>query len=164
MKSSDSQPHDWKEWRRLRALELSEMGWKQQAIALALDASESAVSNWLAKAERGGPEALRSRTRPGPLAKITDEQFRLIPDFLWHGPEAYGFRGDVWTCERVVGVLFEELGVSYSKSQVSRLLKRLQWTPQIPITRAIQRDEAAIEQWRLHRWPALVEQARRQRR
>src|SRR5258706_8665306 len=129
MRPSDSQPHDWKEWRRIRALELSEMGWKQHAIALALDASESAVSTWLAKAERGGIEALCSRPRPGPLAKITDEQLRLIPDFLWHGPEAYGFRGDVLTCERGVGVLFEELGVSYSKSQVSRLLKHLGWTP-----------------------------------
>src|SRR5215472_18042513 len=119
MKPLDSQPYDWKEWRRLRALQLSELGWKQHAIAFALDASESAVSNWLSRAEQGGSEALRSRPRPGPRAKITDDQFRLIPDFLWHGPEAYGFRGAVWTCERVVGVLGEELGVSYSKSQVS---------------------------------------------
>jgi transposase len=161
MKSSDFQPHDWKEWRRLRALELSELGWKQNAIALALDASKGTVCKWLAKAEDGGAEALRSRTRPGPEAKITDAQFRLIPDFLWHGCEAYGFRGNVWTCERVVGVLFEELGVSYSKSQVSRLLKHMEWTPQIPITRAIQRDEAAIEHWRVSTWPALKQKARR---
>ena len=161
MKPSDSQPHDWKEWRRLRALELSELGWTQHAIAFALDASESAVSNWLARAEQGGSEALRSRPRPGPIARITDEQLGLIPDFLWHGPEAYGFRANVWTCERVVGVLAEELNVSYSKSQVSRLLKHLGWTPQIPITRAIQRDEAAIAHFRLQTWPALVQKARR---
>jgi len=160
MRLSDWQPHDWKEWRRIRALELSELGWKQHTIALALDASEGAVSQWLTRAEHGGAEALRSRPRPGPEAKITDAQFRLIPDFLWHGPESYGFRGEVWTCERVVGVLSEELGVSYSKSQVSRLLKRLGWTPQIPITRAIQRDEAAIEGWRRSRWPALKQKAR----
>ena len=161
MRPSAPQPHDWKEWRRIRALELAELGWKQHTIALALDASESAVSKWLARAQRGGAEALRSQPHPGPDAKITDEQFRLIPDFLWHGPEAYGFGGEVWTCERVVGVLAEELAVSYSKSQVSRFLKHLGWTPQIPITRAIQRDEAAIEHWRLSSWPALVQKARR---
>src|SRR5882724_1197468 len=161
MSPSDPQAHDWKEWRRIRALELADLGWKQHTIALALNASEGAVSQWLARAEQGGQEALRSRPRPGPEAKITDTQFRLIPDFLWHGPEAYGFRGNVWTCERVVGVLFEELGVSYSKSQVSRLLKHLGWTPQIPITRAIQRDEAAIQQWRVATWPALKQKARR---
>ena len=87
-----------------------------------------------------------------------------MPDFLWHGPEAYGFRGDVWTCDRVVEVLKEEFAVSYSKSQVSRLLKRLGWTPQVPITRAIQRDEEAIERWRVESWPALKEKARREHR
>jgi transposase len=161
MRPSDPQPHDWKEWRRIRALELAELGWKQHTIALALDASEGSVSKWLARAEHGGPQALRARPRLGPVAKITDEQFRRIPDFLWHGPEAYGFRGNVWTCERVVGVLAEELHVSYSKSQVSRILKDLGWTPQIPITRAIQRDEATIERWRLSTWPALKQKARR---
>ena len=62
------------------------------------------------------------------------------------------------------GVLYQEFGVSYSKSQVSRLLKRLGWTPQVPITRAIQQDEEAIERWRVEAWPVLKEKARRQRR
>jgi transposase len=148
----------------MRALDLARQGWKQRDIAVALDASEGAVSRWLAAARRGGPEALRSHPGPGPSAKLTPEQFRLIPDFLWHGAEAYGFRGDVWTCERVAGVIGEEFGVTYSKSQVSRLLKRLGWTPQVPITRAIQRDEEAIERWRVESWPALQEKARHERR
>src|SRR4051794_28280915 len=155
MTTSNSRPHDWREWRRMRAWDLARRGWKQRDIAIALDASEGAVSRWLAAARRGGPEALRSHPRPGPLGKLTAEQLRLIPDFLWHGAEAYGFRGDVWTCERVAGVLYEEFGVSYSKSQVSRLLNRLGWTPQVPITRAIQRDEGAIERWRVESGPPL---------
>jgi transposase len=61
-------------------------------------------------------------------------------------------------------VIREEFDVSYSKSQVSRLLKRLGWTPQVPITRAIQRDEDAIARWRAESWPALERQARRERR
>jgi transposase len=148
----------------MRALDLARQGWKQRDIAVALDASKGAVSRWLAAARLGGPEALRSHPAPGAVAKITPEQFRLIPDFLWHGAEAYGFRGDVWTCERVAGVLLEEFGVLYSGSQASRLLKRLGWTPQVPITRAIQRDEPAIERWRVESWPALKEKARRERR
>ena len=139
-------------------------GWKQRSIAAASDVSEGAVSRWLTAARRGGAEALRSRPRRGAIPKLAPEQGRLIPDFLWHGAEAYGFRGDVWTCGRVVDVIAEEFGVSYSKSQVSRLLKRLGWTPQVPITRAIQRDEEAIERWRVESWPALKEKARRQRR
>src|SRR5512144_2338176 len=144
--------------------DLAGRGWMRRDIAVALDASEGAVSRWLAAARRGGPAALRSHPAPGAVAKITAEQFRLIPDFLWHGAEAYGFRGDVWTCERVAGVIGEEFSVSYSKSQVSRLLNRLGWIPQVPITRAIQRDEEAIGRWRVESWPALKEKARRERR
>ena len=47
---------------------------------------------------------------------------------------------------------------------MSRLLKRIGWTPQVPITRAIQRDEGAIERWRVEVWPPLLEEARRERR
>jgi transposase len=148
----------------MRALDLAQRGWTQRDIAVALDASEGAVSRWLAAARRGGSQALRSHPAPGRAAKLTAEQFRLIPDFLWHGAESYGFRGDVWTCERVAGVLYEEFGASYSRSHVSRLLKRIGWTPQVPITRAIQRDEEAIERWRVEWWPSLKEKARRERR
>jgi transposase len=157
-------PHDWKEWRRMRALHLKQQGWKQRDIAAALGVSEGAVSQWLATAHRHGPAALLSRPAPGPTPKLTLAQQRLIPEFLWHGAEAYGFRGEVWTCARIARVLEEEFGVSYSKSQVSRLLRELGWTPQRPITRAIQRDEEAIERWRVAVWPELKRQAKRERR
>lgn len=148
----------------MRAWDLAQEGWKQRDIAIALDASKGAVSRWLGAARHGGREALRSHPAPGPAGKLPPEQLRLLPDLLRHGAEAYGFRGDVWTCERVVGVLGEEFGVSYSKSQVSRLLKRLGWTPQMPITRALQRNEEEIERWRVQSWPALKEKARSERR
>jgi transposase len=94
---------------------------------------------------------------------LTSEQNRLIPDFLGHGAEAYGFRGEVWTCPRIARVLRQEFGVSYSRSQVSRLMKQLRWTPQVPLTRALQRDEQAIEHWRVAFWPQIRERARQER-
>ena len=78
-----------------------------------------------------------------------------LPDLLSHGAEAYGFRGELWTCQRVAEVIREEFGVSYHKAHVSRLLKALRWTPQVPVERASQRDEAASEAWRVEVWPAL---------
>jgi transposase len=47
------------------------------------------------------------------------------PDFLSHGAEAYGFRGEVWTCARVANVFEEEFGVTYHRGHVARLLKAL---------------------------------------
>jgi len=89
---------------------------------------------------------------------------RLIPDSLSHGAEAYGFRGEVWTCARVVKVIEEEFAVSSPKSHVSRLLKEFGWTPQRPIARAIPRDEREIERGRVAAWPRLNVQAGRERR
>src|SRR5882724_13361699 len=104
---------DWKEWRRMRALTLKHEGWPQRAIGEALGVSEPAVSQWLTAARRGGPDALRSHPAPGRVPRLTADQKRLIPEFLWHGPEAYGFRGQVWTCARVGLAIQEELGVRY---------------------------------------------------
>jgi transposase len=157
-------PHDWKEWRRFRAWDLHRRGWVQHDIAVALGVSEGAVSRWIRAAMDAGRKALRSHSPPGHPAKLTNEQRRQIPDFLRHGAEAYGFRGDVWTCHRVAQVLEWEFGVRYHKDHVSRLLKGLGWTPQIPITRAVQRDEATIARWRVEVWPALRHQALRERR
>src|SRR5436309_9686494 len=124
--------HDWREWRRMRALDLKQQGWKQHEIATVLGVTKGAVSQWLAAARAGQRDALRAHPRPGSRPKLAPEQVRLIPDLLWHGPEAYGFPGEVWTCDRVAGVLWEEFGVWYSRSQVSRILKRLHWTPKSP--------------------------------
>src|SRR2546423_11807787 len=96
---------DWKEWRRIRALDLEHEGWSQRAIAEALGVSPPAVSQWLAAARRGGPQALRSHPAPGRSPRLTAEQKWLIPEFLWHGPQAYGFWGPVWTLARNAQVI-----------------------------------------------------------
>jgi transposase len=164
MGASNINPADWREWRRLRALQLKEQGRGQRDIADALGVREETLSRWLARARDGGPEALHRRCSPGHPPKLTAAQKRQIPEFLWHGAEAYGFRGQVWTCARIALVIKEEFGVSYHKDHVGRLLKELHWTPQMPIKRAIQRDEKAIERWRVEVWPELLKRAKRERR
>lgn len=71
------------------------------------------------------------------------------------GAEAWGFRGDLWTCARVAAILRWQFGVHYHKAHVSRLLKQLGWTPQKPKPRATQRDEQAIQDFRQTLWPQL---------
>ena len=157
-------PPECREWRRFRALYLKHRGWYQRDIAEALDVSEEAVSRWLARARGGGCAALRARSASGHPPRLSPAQRRSIPELLWHGPEAYGFRGQVWTCARIARILDEEFGVRYHKDHVGRLLTELHWTPQQPIQRAIQRDEEAIRRWRDETWPELRQRAGRERR
>ena len=155
---------DLREWRRLQAVRLSEQGWCRWQIAHALAVTERSVSRWSAIARVRGARGLRAAPIPGRPPALSLTQQRLIPELLWHGAEAYGFRGSVWTCGRIAQVIQEEFGIAYHPGHVSRLLERLGWTPQVPIRRASQRDEAAIRQWREAVWPRLPREARTQRR
>ena len=148
-------PHDWQEGRRLRAWELAQLGWPQRTIAAALGVTEGAVSQWLKRARAGGAEALRRRTSPGAPPKLRPEQRAEVPALLAFGAESFGFRGDVWTAPRIAWLIEAHFGVRYRPAHVSRLARALGWTPQKPLQRATQRDEAAIARWWAERWPAL---------
>ena len=146
---------DWKERRRWRALELKRDGWTHEEIAEALTVTKGAVSQWIKRVHEQGEEGLHARPRLGAPPKLTAAQKELIPEFLSHGAESYGFRGEGWTCGRVAQVIATEFAVSYHKDHVGRLLKELDWTPQKPLERAAQRDEKKIAQWRAEVWLAL---------
>jgi transposase len=148
-------PHNWKEARRLQAWHLKQRGWSQRQIAEALGVSEGAVSQWMTRARKGGPEALRHRPSPGAPRRLSCEQLARLPDLLHRGAEAYGFRGAVWTRSRVAAVMRLEFGVTYHPAYVGRLPKAMRWSPQKPARRARQRDEAAIARWREETWPAI---------
>lgn len=148
-------PHNWKEARRLQAWRLKQQGWAQRQIATALGVSEGAVSQWMKRGREGGSEGLRHRPPPGARCRLTDEQLAGLPALLQHGPEAYGFRGQLWTRGRIAAVIRAKFGVSYHPRHVGRLCKTIRWSPQKPARRARQRNEAAIAQWRDETWAVI---------
>ena len=154
-KTLSSQAKDWREGRRLRAFELKERGWKQTEIADALGVSEGAVSQWMKRAREKGVQDLRHKPPPGAPPRLREEERGRLPELLARGAEAHGFRGEVWTCERVALVIRREFGVGYHPAHVSRLLKKLRLSLQKPERRADQRDEEAIDNWKQKKWPAL---------
>jgi transposase len=146
---------NWREARRLQAWQLKQQGWSQRQIAEALGVSEGAVSPWMQRAGDGGAEALRHRPPPGAPARLTDEQRAHLPTLLQQGPEAYGFRGALWTRGRIAAVIRLTFGVSSHRTHIGRSCKALRWSLQKPARRARQRDEAAIARWRDEIWPTI---------
>jgi transposase len=157
------QTKDWLEGRRLRALELAEAGWKQKAIAEALGVSEGAVSQWMKRAQEGGREALQRHPAPGAVSKLSMEQFAKLPEVLGRGAEAYGYRGNVWTYERVAAVIAQEFGIKYHPDHMNFILKKIGWSRQKPRKRAAQRDEESIQEWQ-EDWPSVEKKLRRRSR
>jgi transposase len=155
MRKTDEQRGDWKEWRRRRAWELSQQGWSQKQIAEALGVTEGAVSQWMKVGREQGEEGLRGKIAKGLPPRLCAEQLGQLPALLAQGAEAHGFRGEVWTTERVAELIKKHFEVSYHPAHMSRLLKRIKYSLQQPIERATQRDEQAIETGKHEQWPAL---------
>jgi transposase len=147
-----SSAQNWREGRRLRAWELKQAGWTQQAIAEALGVTPGAVSQWCKRAVQQGVEALRHRPPPGPRLRLSPEQLQQLPALLERGAEAHGFRGEVWTHARIALVIARTFGVTYHPNHIGRVLKRIGWSRQKPVKRATQRDEVAIARWRNGGW------------
>jgi transposase len=154
-KPLSSQATNWREGRRLRALELKERGWKQSEIAEALGVTEGAVSQWMKRAKEEGAEGLKHKPPPGAPSRLSENERAKLPELLAQGAEAHGFRGEVWTCGRVAIVIRKEFGVSYHPAHVSRVVRALGLSLQKPQRRAEQRDEEAIEHWKEKKWPSL---------
>ena len=74
---------------------------------------------------------------------------------LKRGPEALGYRTNLWTAWRVADLIQRECKVQYSTVHAWRILRALNWTPQRPARRALERNEAAIRRWKRVRWPEL---------
>jgi transposase len=153
--TNESTPQNWREYRRLRAWEMHQQGYKQQAIADALGLTQGAVSYIIKRAQAGGIAALHHHKSPGAPARLSAAQKQQLLSELAQGAAAHGFHGDVWTTERIAQFIVQRFGVKYHPDYIGPLLRQLGWSPQRPSVRATQRNEAAIEQWVEVNWPGL---------
>lgn len=154
---------EWQEKRRERGYELSTAGWQQKEIAEALGVSKGAVSQWLARAEAGGKDALKSHSAPGGQSKLSAEQLASLPELLARGAEAYGFRGAVWTRARIRQVIEAVFGVKYHVNHMSFLMRKIGWTQQQPRRIATQQNQAAVETWQAN-WAEVEKKPMKQGR
>jgi hypothetical protein len=83
---------------------------------------------------------------------------------LAKGAPSFGFIGEVWTTKRIAAIIQELFGVSYHPAHVSRLVRALGHSVQLPVTQATQRDEAALATWYDERWPDLNKRPNRRTR
>ena len=146
---------DWLEDRRRRALALWDTGLSLNEVGRRIRCAPSSVLRWLRARRRGGAEALRVRFSPGRPLQLGVRQRRRLLKLLVKGPPAHGYRTQLWTTARIAAVIRREFGVDYHRDHVGRLMHRLHWSPQMPETRAVERDEPGIERWKRKQWPRV---------
>jgi transposase len=86
---------------------------------------------------------------------LSQKQRHQLKKLLLAGPERLGYETPLWTCPRVAHLIEQQFGVRYHEGHVWKLLVRLGWSPQRPVGRARERDQAQIQHWKKRGWPAL---------
>jgi len=141
---------------RLQAAERFACGEKTEFVAGDLRVTARSVRRWRRVWGQGGAEALRS-TGPASVERLSPLQWQDLERELKRGPLAHGFDDEFqgWTLKRVrllIGWLFR---VGYTIQGVWKLLLRHGWSAQVPVRRALEGDEEAIEVWRTQVWPRV---------
>lgn len=141
---------------RRQAAALFASGVSALEVAAQLEISAKSARAWRRAWVAGGPAALSSKGPSGPVSRLSPQQLGELEQLLEAGPAAAGFTEDPrWTLARVAQLIAARFRTRYSLKGVSLVLRRLGWTPQMPIHRAGERDEEQITRWRRRQWPAV---------
>jgi transposase len=135
------------ERRRLRAIELLQRDTPVHLVAERLGVDRRSVRRWKRTHRRQGRAGLRARPASGRPPKLTPPQRRRLARLVLAGPEAAGYRTNLWTCRRLVDLIREEFGVRYHPDHVGRLLRACGFSPQRPQPRAKERDDQRVREW-----------------
>jgi transposase len=143
------------EQRRFAALKLLRQGYNQSEVARRVKVCSQTVSRWARTVSHQGEKALDAAGRAGRKPLLDEKQRARLIARLWEGPEKLGYETPLWTCDRVAHLIQEEFDVRYHSGHVWKILRQLNWSPQRPAGRALERNEPAIEQWKRKTWPDI---------
>lgn len=105
---------------RARAVLLTLAGWTSARIAEAFGVREDTVRLWRSDFARGGVAALKASVAPGPVPLKAEAALRVAEPLL---REPVADRPN-WTLARLAGEIGRQEGVSISRSQLSKVLRK----------------------------------------
>ena len=153
--------HDTLEHLRSLAVQRVTDGETPSDVARSLGFYRTSIYRWIRAYKRGGNAALAKRVHPGPVRKLTPKQeAQVVRWMVGKDPRQFGFEFGLWTRKIVQTMIQDRYEVALTLPSVGHLLTRLGITPQKPLRRAYERDEAAVAEWRDKRYPELRESAK----
>ena len=141
--------------RRERAITLLSDGGGIREVARIVGSSGSSVVRWRDAHKKGGDKALEPKPTPGRPRKLSDKKRQKLDRLLDKGPEAFGYKTNLWTLERIAAVIRKKFRVCYHPSQVWRILRQMGYSCQKPERRARERNEERIATWQKSDWPHI---------
>lgn len=164
MTKVDGRTLDHKTLEHLRRLAIQRIvgGERPSAVMRTLGLYRTSVYKWMRAYRKRGDAALASSKSSGPTPKLTEKQQRQVRNWIvGKDPRQWGFDFGLWTRKVVQTMIGERFDVSLTLPSVGRLLTQLNITPQKPLRRAYERDEAAVTEWKEKTYPKLRSKAKR---
>lgn len=124
-------------------------------MARAVGVDPRSVRRWKRDLRLGGRAALRAVPASGRPPRLSPGQRQRLEKHLLKGAQAAGFATDLWTCPRVAEHIARTFDIRYHVDHIGRLLHQMNWSPQKPARKAVERDEEGIAQWVKQSWPAI---------
>lgn len=151
---------------RRQVVQAVRRGMTQTEAAHTFGASLRAVSKWMQLDRDGGLRALKLKRRgrrPGEGRLNAKQAHRIRLTIIDKLPDQLKLPFYLWTRAAVASLISREYGIEVSLVTVGRYLRRWGLSPQKPVKRAYERNDAAIAQWLSREYPAIARQARREK-
>ena len=158
MRNDDARKLDHKtlEEMRMRAVRSVQNGQSPEVVAEALGINRATIYDWLARYRRGGWGALKAKPVPGRPPKLNGRAIKWVYDTVSQkSPLQLKFEFALWTREMIAKLIMDKFGIKLSVNSVGRLLAQLGLTCQKPLHRALEQDEALVQQWLKKKYPRI---------
>ncbi len=156
-------PRKAKEQMRIAAVKRINAGESPEAVAAGMGVNRRQIYRWISAFQYGGEDALKAKRIPGAPPKLSGKQMsklaRIVRD---KNPLQLKFEYALWTLAIIRELIRREFGVKLSEVSVSRLMRRLGFTPQRPLYRAWQQDPKLVDEWKTHEYPKIAKRAKRE--
>ena len=147
---------------RERAAQSVQDGESPETVSRALGINRSSIYSWLAQYRRGGWGALKAKPLFGRPPKLDGKKLKWVYHVVTESPLQMKFEYALWTREMVALVIKRKFNIVLSPASVGRLLAQLGITCQKPLHRALERDEALVQQWLKKEYPRIKALAKRE--
>jgi transposase len=136
-------------------------------VAHAIGVNRRFVGEWVQAFEASGEAALaggKRGRRPGEQKALSPRQEATIRRLVvGRCPDQLKLPFALWTREAVGQLIAQRTGIKLSLTAIGTYLAAWGLTPQKPIRRATERDEAAIKAWMEQDYPAIVKRAKKEK-
>ncbi len=119
----------------------------QKDVAHTLTVASRTLEWWIEQYRKSGMSGFIKGPYPGKQCRLTSDQQKQVARIIEAGPEKAGYETGVWTAVIGKSLIKARFGVSYSLSQVRRILRKLGFSVQVPRRVPSKEDPEEQKKW-----------------